>query len=130
MVPIETIFVDPNDAFRRVGARLIARHFHDHLSLAATCVSLDEAATYRAAGAARLILLGLGGEGLGDTARLAALRASSPEVMIIALVYLDTPAYRQLLLAAGADAVVAKEQLATTLLPAIEHALMARNGPR
>ncbi len=130
MAPIATIFIDANESFRRMATRLFTHHFQDRLALAAIFTSWAEAVQHPSAPPARLVLLGIGSEGAPDTASIAALRTRWLDVAIVVLVYLDTPLYRHLLLTAGADAVVAKEQIAIGLLPAVEHALINRSELR
>lgn len=130
MAPLAAIFIDANDIFRRVAARLFVHHFQERFALVASFASYAEAAQDPLARSASLVLLGLGSEGLLETASLAELRAGRPDVVIVALAYFDALPYRQLLLLAGADVVIAKEQIAAGLLPAIEHALASRCGPR
>jgi DNA-binding NarL/FixJ family response regulator len=130
MAPLTTIFVDANNVFRGMAVRLFERHFPDHLCLVGTFANCDELAEFPAEKDIQLALLGLGSEGLLDTHMLNGLRHRWPTIAVVVLLHLNTERYCELALAAGADAVIAKEQIAIALLPALEQVFHGRSTER
>jgi DNA-binding NarL/FixJ family response regulator len=73
----------------------------------------------------QVILIGLDTPGLETISRL---RKVLPGVGIIALTLLEGNAYRQAVMAAGADELVPKAELTTELLPAIRRVMQANRS--
>ena len=112
------LFIAGNPTFRPVVLRFLKRY--DELNLVGTVSEqvLAQAQELRP----QVILLDLDMSDRTGLATLSALRASLPEVGIIALSLLDAEGYRQAVLAAGANDLVLKNNLRSDLLPAIRRA--------
>ena len=112
------LFIAGNPTFRPVVLRFLKRY--DELNLVGTVSEqvLAQAQELRP----QVILLDLDMSDRTGLAILSALRASLPEVGIIALSLLDAEGYRQAVLAAGANDLVLKNNLRSDLLPAIRRA--------
>jgi two-component system nitrate/nitrite response regulator NarL len=74
----------------------------------------------------QVILIDMNMPGLTNLEIIPLLRSTLPEVGIITMAMMDTNGYRQTALAAGANALVAKADLSTDLLPAIRKVAQAR----
>ncbi len=106
------LIADNNLAFRQALVRFL------HAQLAGLTIIEIEAEPHapllRAAESAmpRLLLLDIGTPGRTDLSVIASLRLSLPSIKIIALGLLDVSSYAETALAAGADAFIAKPQIA------------------
>ncbi len=114
---IRVLLVDDNEAFRRVATDFLQRQYE--LTVVGA-IRGEEALTQAQDLQPQVILIGLDRPGLETISRL---RKVLPSVGIIALTLLNDNAYRQVALAAGADDLVHKAELATDLLPAIRRGL-------
>lgn len=117
MSPIPIIFIDSSDAFRRLVTRLLARHFAEDITLVG---EHDTWPTIITPGIQpRVVLLGLGAEGMLELQQIVDIRATLPDVPVLVLSHLADAAYREAALDAGAADFVAKEALAIALVPAL-----------
>jgi DNA-binding NarL/FixJ family response regulator len=117
---IRVLLVDDNEAFLRVATGFLHRQ-HELIVGGAICGSEEALAQAQYLGP-QVILIDLGRRGLETISRL---RNVLPGVGIIAPTLLEGTAYRQTVMAAGADDVVAKAELVTDLLPAIRRVTQA-----
>jgi len=117
MLQIPIIFIDANTFFRRLIVRVLEQHF------AETVVLVSEASSWPLAAppgrSPRVVLLGLGAEGLADPQLLAAIHRVLPHIPIVVLGHLDDMAYREAALAAGADAFISKDEIGADLVPVL-----------
>ena len=111
---IRVLLVDDNEAFLRVATDFLQRH--DELIVVGAIREGEEALAQAQDLGPEVILIGLERPGLETISRL---RNILPGVGIIALTLLEGNAYRQAVMAAGADDLVPKAELTTELLPAI-----------
>lgn len=107
------LLVDDNKAFRRAAADFLQRQ-HE-LNVVGICGG-EEVLAQAQDLQPQVVLMGLDAPGLETIARLRNVLAG---VGIVALTMLEGDAYRQAVLAAGADDLVSKAELITDLLPAI-----------
>jgi DNA-binding NarL/FixJ family response regulator len=117
---IRVLLVDDNEAFRRVATDFLQRH--DELIVVGVICGGEEALAQAQDLGPQVILIGLDTPGLEILPRL---RNMLPDVGIIALTLLEGNAYRQAVMAAGADDVVRKAELTTELLPAVRRVTQA-----
>jgi two-component system nitrate/nitrite response regulator NarL len=120
---IRVLLVDDNEAFRHVATGFLQRH-HELTVVGAICGG-EEALVQAQDLQPQVILIGLDKPGLETISRL---REVLPDVGIIALTLLEGAAYRQAVLAAGADDLVAKGRLVAELLPAIRQVTQANRS--
>jgi DNA-binding NarL/FixJ family response regulator len=117
MSPIPIIFLDPNTTFRRLVVRVLRRHFAADITLIADHPSwpIDEALAPQP----QAVLFGLGMNALVEPQTIAGLHAVFPGSHIVILGHLDELEYRTAAFAAGAAAFIAKDALATELVPVL-----------
>jgi DNA-binding NarL/FixJ family response regulator len=115
---IRLLFIDGNPIFRPVMLRFLKRCGELNLVGITSERVVAQAQELRA----QVILLDLDRPDRTGLSTISTLRASLPEVGIIALSLLDAEGYRQAVLAAGANDLVMKSNLGTDLLPAIRRA--------
>ncbi|MBE9508013.1 MAG: response regulator transcription factor [Chloroflexi bacterium] len=111
---IRVLLVDDNEAFLRVATDFLQRH--NELTVVGAICGGEEALAQAQDLGPQVILIGLDKPGLETISRL---RKVLPGVGIIVLTLLEGSAYRQAVIAAGADDLVRKAELVTELLPAI-----------
>jgi DNA-binding NarL/FixJ family response regulator len=114
---IRVLLVDDHESFLRVATEFLQRH-HE-LAIAGALRGGEEALAQAQDLQPQVVLIDLNMPGLNGLETISRLRATLPEVGIIALTLLDVNTYRQPALAAGADDFVRKAKLTTDLLPAI-----------
>jgi DNA-binding NarL/FixJ family response regulator len=117
---IRLLVVDDNEPFLRVATDFLQRH--DELIVVGAICEGEEALAQAQDLGPQVILIGLDKPGLETISRL---RKVLPGVGIIALTLLEGNAYRQAVMAAGADELVRKAELTTDLLPAIRRVMQA-----
>jgi len=123
MKPIAVLLVDDNATFLRIATRFLQDH--DDVVVVGVAGGGEEGLAQAQDLQPDIVLVDLAMPGLSGLEMIPRLRATLPEVGIIALTVLDTNSYRQAALAAGADDFVSKATLNTTLLPAIRQAAQA-----
>jgi two-component system response regulator NreC len=120
---IRVLVVDDNEAFLRVATDFLRRH--DELTVVGAICGGEEALAQAQDLQPEVILIGLDKPGLETISRL---RKVLPGVGIIALTLLEGNTYRQAAMAAGADDLVRKAELATDLLPVIRRVTQAKRS--
>ena len=110
--------LDQNPAFRRVTAQLMDAHAD--LSLVSSLDHDGGALAQVFQEDPHLILMGIDGPNATALRSIPRIRQAMPGVGIIALAMSADRAYRQAALEAGADDIVAKADLVSDLVPAIE----------
>jgi DNA-binding NarL/FixJ family response regulator len=117
---IRVLLVDDNEAFRRAAVHFLQRQ-HELIVVGTICGG-EEVLAQAQDLAPQVILVGLEAS---DLETISSLRNMLPGVGIIALTLLDSNAYRQTVMAAGAGGLVRKSELVTDLLPAIRRVTQA-----
>jgi CheY-like chemotaxis protein len=112
------LLVDDNPTFLRILSDFLGEE--EGILLVGTAGSGEEALEKAKELRPKVILLDLVMPGLGGLSAIPRLRSMMPDVGIIVLTVLDAKAYREPALAAGADDFVAKANLHTDLIPAIQ----------
>jgi two-component system response regulator NreC len=120
---IRVLVVDDNEAFLRVATDFLRRH--DELTVVGAICGGEEALAQAQDLQPEVILIGLDKPGLET---ISGLRKVLPGVGIIALTLLEGNTYRQAAMAAGADDLVRKAELATDLLPVIRRVTQAKRS--
>jgi DNA-binding NarL/FixJ family response regulator len=124
---IRILLIAGNPTFRPVVTRFLERC--DELSLVGTVWESEKVMAQALYLRPEVILLDLDTSDRTGLATIADLRDALSEAGLIALSLLGADAYRQAVLAAGADDLVLKSKLRTELLPAIRRAAQdGRNG--
>jgi DNA-binding NarL/FixJ family response regulator len=118
---IHILLVDDNEAFLRVASDFLQRQ-HELIVVGAIRGS-EEALAQAQDLRLQVILIDLDKSGLETISRL---RSLLPDVGIITLTLLNDDAYRQAVLAVGADDLVCKAELVSDLLPAIRRVARAK----
>jgi DNA-binding NarL/FixJ family response regulator len=122
------LFIAGNPAFRPVVTRFLGEC--DELNLVDIISASEKVLAQVQNLRPQVILLDLDTSNRVGLETISTLRASLPEVGIIALSLLDAEGYRQAVLAAGANDLVLKSNLRTDLLPVIRRAAQdGRYGP-
>lgn len=112
------LLVDDNPTFLRILSDFLGEE--EGILLVGTAGSGEEALEKAKDLRPQVILLDLVMPSLGGLSAIPRLRSMMPDVGIIVLTVLDAKAYREPALAAGADDFVAKANLHTDLIPAIQ----------
>jgi two-component system NarL family response regulator len=120
---IRVLLVDDNEPFLHVATDFLQRQ-HELIVVGAICGG-EEALAQVQDLQPQVILIGLDTPGLEI---LPLLRNILPGVGIIALTLLEGNAYRQAVMAAGADELVRKAELTTELLPAVRRVTQANRS--
>ena len=129
MNPISVLIADDNPTFLRIVTRFLEEQSRKTVSVVATARGGEEALAQAEALRPQVVLIDLNMPGLSGLEAIPRLRRALPDAGIIAVTLLDTDAYRQAALAAGADDFVSKITLNAELLPAIRRvALATRTG--
>jgi len=118
---IRIMLIDDNPTFLRVAADFLKRY--DDLAIVGTAGGGEEALTRLLDLQPHVVLLDLAMPGLSGLETIPRLRALMPRLGIVVLTMLNDAAYRQAVLAAGADDYVPKATMYTNLLPAIRQAV-------
>jgi DNA-binding NarL/FixJ family response regulator len=116
---ISVLVVDDNAFFLKATADFLVRH--QELVVGTVCGRENVIAQAQSV-KAHVILVGLNGIGLEMITHL---RQALPSIGIIALTLAEGDAYRQAVVAAGADDIVCKAELVIDLLPAIWRVMQA-----
>lgn len=111
---IRVLLVDDNEAFLRAATEFLERQSGFNV-VGAVC-DYQQVITYAQNLEPHVILVGLDEIGLETITHL---RKVLPDVRIIALTLVEGDAYRQAVMAAGADDLVCKAELTINLLPVI-----------
>ena len=117
---VRILFIAGNPTFRPVAIRFLKRC--DELNLVGTVPGSEKVLAQAQDLWMQVILLDLDMSDRAGLETISDLRALLPEVGIVGLSLLDAEWYRQAVLAAGAHALVLKNNLRTDLLPAIRRA--------
>ena len=125
MNPISVLIADDNPTFLRIVARFLEEQSRETVSVVATARGGEEALIQAEALRPQVVLIDLKMPGLSGLEAIPRLRRALPDARIIAVTLLDTDAYRQAALAAGADDFVPKTTLNAELLPAIRRVAFA-----
>lgn len=120
---IRIMLVDDNPTFLRVATAFLQRH--DDLLVVGAVEGGEEALAQLLDIQPHVVLLDLAMPGLSGMETIPRLRAAMPHLGIVVLTMLDDSAYRQAVLAAGADGYVRKASMYTDLLPAIRQVVSA-----
>lgn len=118
------LLVDDNPTFLRILSDFLGEE--EGILLVGMAGSGEEALEKAKELRPQVILLDLFMPGLGGLSAIPRLRSMMPDVAIIVLTVLDAKAYREAALAAGADDFVAKANLHTDLIPAIQQLTQGR----
>jgi len=118
--------VDDNPTFLRILTDFLDEE--EEILVVGTAGSGEEALAKAKELQPQVILLDLAMPGLGGLETIPHLRSMLPDVSIIVLTVLDTNGYHQAALAAGADDFVAKANLSTDLIPAIQRLSQMRRS--
>ena len=129
MNPISVLIADDNPTFLRIVARFLEEQSRETVSVVATARGGEEALIQAEALRPQVVLIDLKMPGLSGLEAIPRLRRALPDARIIAVTLLDTDAYRQAALAAGADDFVPKTTLNAELLPAIRRVALANRTP-
>jgi DNA-binding NarL/FixJ family response regulator len=124
LIPARVLLVDDNPAFLRVANSLLQRY--DEVVVVGAVDRGEETVTQAQKLQPHVVLIDLEMPDQTGLEAIPNLRAMMPQVGIIALTLLDDTAYRRVVLAAGADDLVSKSALTTTLLPAIRRVTQAK----
>ena len=125
---ISILLVDDSPSFLGILARFLGEQFADEVIILGTALGGEEALTKFQALRPDVVVLDLVMPGLSGLETIPRLCRLSREVGIVAMTLWGTDAYRQAAYAAGADAFVSKDALATDLLPAIRRAKDCHRG--
>ena len=122
MPPAQTLttrlfLVDDSDIFLKALSRFLQRQ--PELTIVGTARSGIEAVASAAVTRPDVIVLDLAMPGMSGLEAIPLLREQLPVVQIIVLTLLETESYLSLVLSAGADAFISKDNLNETLIPAI-----------
>lgn len=126
MAPISVLPVDDNVTFLHILIDFLREE--EEIIVVGTARSGEEALEKAKELQPQVILLDLIMPGLGGLSAIPRLRSMMPDVGIIILTVLDAKAYREAALAAGADDFVAKANLYTDLIPAIQRLTQGRRS--
>jgi len=118
MAPLVVLLVDSSSMFLQSAVRFLAGSASDHVLVGGAVDDGAEALALAEHLRPQVVLWGIGIPALPQLQRLPQLRAILPQAQIIVLGLLDE-GYRQASLAAGADQFLLKDDLMTTLVPAI-----------
>jgi DNA-binding NarL/FixJ family response regulator len=113
------VLVDMNEHFLRVVTHIVRDYYSHELTIVGACGGNGEALHTLQAIRPRIVLLDLDRHCQPNLQLIPELRAILPDIGIIVLGSFDMHDYREMALAAGADAFVAKAELNNDLLPAI-----------
>jgi DNA-binding NarL/FixJ family response regulator len=119
--PISVLLVDDNPIFLRILTQFLEAHSGRELRVVVSADGGAKALTLVPSLKPQVILTDLAMPEMFGLDLIPRLRASLPEAIIIALTLMDPGSYRAAVLAAGADAFVAKDTLGRDLLPTIRH---------
>ena len=114
---ISVLLVDNHAAFLSIAATFV--QWHEELVVAGTCSGCHEALRQAALLRPQMILIDLDMPDESGLDAIARLRAALPATGIIAWSLWAASAYEQAAVAVGADAVVSKTEIVSSLLPAI-----------
>ena len=126
MAPISVLLVDDNVTFLHILIDFLREE--EDILVVGTARSGEEALARVNELQPQVILLDLAMPGLGGFKTIPRLRNVTPGVGIIVLTVLDTNGYCEAALAAGADDFVAKANLNTDLIPAIQRLIQGRRS--
>lgn len=118
MAPLVVLIVDNSPIFLQSAVRFLEGYAADQVVVGAAVDNGAEALTIAQQLRPQVVLWGIGVPALPQLQRLPQLRAILPQARIIVLGLLDE-GYRQAALTAGADVFLLKDDVMTTLLPAI-----------
>jgi len=118
MTPVVVLVVDSSAIFLQSVVRFLEGYPADQILVGGAVEDGGEALALAEHLRPQVVLWGIGIPALPQLQRLPQLRAILPQAQIIVLGLLDE-GYRQAALAAGADLFLLKDDLMTTLLPAI-----------
>jgi DNA-binding NarL/FixJ family response regulator len=125
MGPTSVLLVDDNPTFLRILIDFLREE--EEILVVGTARSGEEAMVKAKELQPQVILLDLAMPGLGGLKTIPRLRSMMPDMGIIVLTVLDPNGYREGAMAAGADDFVAKVNVSTDLIPAIQR--LAQAGP-
>lgn len=114
---MRAVVVDDNPTFLGAVSRFLETD--GRISLAGQASNGSDAVALVKESQPDVVILDLGMPGLTGLEVLPLMRAAAPMARVIILTFLDTQAYRQAALRAGAEAFVSKATMGTQLLPAI-----------
>ncbi|MBI4013344.1 MAG: response regulator transcription factor [Candidatus Rokubacteria bacterium] len=123
MADIRLLLVDDNPTFLRLATRFLEAQ--DEIRVVGSLRSGTDALARVHDLRPDVVVIDLAMPGLSGLEAIPLLRRALPDAGIIAVTLLDTAAYRQAALAAGADDFVPKMTLSTELLPAIRRIALA-----
>lgn len=126
MKPISVLLVDDNPTFLSIVARFLKES--KKVDVAGAVEGGDEALALVHRLRPDIVLTDLAMPKVSGMETILRLRAAWPRMGIIALTLLDTEAYRQAALTAGADDFVAKDTLNTDLIPTIERVAAVKSS--
>ena len=119
MPPISLLLVDDNPRFLQVLSRFLHTRYSADVAVIGMARNGIEALARAQVVRPQVVLLDLAMPGMPGWEVIPRLRKELPEVGIIVLSLLESGAYREMVLEAGADAFVGKSTLAAELVPAI-----------
>lgn len=118
---INVLLVDDHEAFLNIAVSFLRRH--GEVSVVGAFTRSQDAVRRAPALRPHVILIDLNMPGQSGLEAIPLLRRALPHSGIIALSLLDGRIYEQAALAAGADAFVAKSDMISDLLPAIQRTM-------
>ena len=126
MKPISVLLVDDNPTFLNIVARFLKEN--QKVDVVGAVEGGEEALALVHRLKPDIVLTDLAMPKVSGMETILRLRAAWPRMGIIALTLLDTDAYRQAALTAGADDFVAKDALNTDLIPTIERVVAVKSS--
>ena len=117
---ISVLLVDDNASFLQAATRFLQQY--QDITVVGTACGGQEAMPMAQTLQPDVALVDLSMPDLPGLELIPRLRVALPKMRIIALTLLDSAAYQRAALAVGADGLVSKRSMSTTLLPAIRQA--------
>ncbi len=126
--PISVLLIDDNPTFLGIVQRFLQSE--EGIKVVGAVESGEEAIGLVHQLKPDIVLTDLAMPKVSGMETILRLRAAWPKIGVIALTLLDTAAYRQAALTAGADAFVPKDNLNTELLPTIRQVMAQKAAAR
>jgi DNA-binding NarL/FixJ family response regulator len=125
---ISVFIVDTNTTFLNIAAGILKDYYNQEITVIGTATTYHDALQQLPSLHPHVVLLGIGQYDLGGLTIICNIRTMLPGVGVIVLGALDTQAYQQAALHAGADMFVPKVALNRELLNAIRRIFNRPHG--